>query len=125
MHRQRGHVMALEQDAAGIRFGEAGDLMDQRGLAGAVGADDGMQLAGRDLEADIIGDGERAIVLGEIPKLQRCGHGVLRIRPLSPPGANSTTSTSSGPKIIAQCSVRPESSSASRPNTAAPMMAPC
>jgi len=36
---QRRDVAAVEQDAAALRRDESGNLVDQRGLAGAVGAD--------------------------------------------------------------------------------------
>ena len=48
--RQRGDVAAVEMDAAGVGRDLAGELADQRGLAGAVRADDGVQLAARDIE---------------------------------------------------------------------------
>ena len=50
--RQRGDVVAGEADAAGIGRDLAGELADQRGLAGAVRPDDRMQLAGRHVERD-------------------------------------------------------------------------
>src|SRR6202022_1689062 len=54
---ERGDVApAIEQLALG-RAVAAGDAVDHRGLAGAVGTDDGEQLAVADGEADI---GERA-----------------------------------------------------------------
>src|SRR6516165_12541062 len=43
--RQGGHVAAFETDAPGIGGDLAGELADQRGLAGAVRADDGVKLA--------------------------------------------------------------------------------
>ena len=48
--RQGGDVMAVEADAAGIRRDLAGQFADQRGLAGAVRADDGVQFACRNGE---------------------------------------------------------------------------
>jgi hypothetical protein len=39
MHRQGGHIPAVETDAAAVGGERAGDLADQRGLAGAVRAD--------------------------------------------------------------------------------------
>ena len=47
-----------------------------------------------------------------------------RASPISPPRANSTTSTSSGPKITFQCSVMPDSHSSVSRKAAAPMIAP-
>ena len=59
-HRQPGHVVAVEEDAAGIGGEGAGDLVDEGGLAGAVGADDGVGLAGQDGEVDAGGHPEGA-----------------------------------------------------------------
>src|SRR4029078_7664431 len=56
-HRERGDVLTGEQDRSGIRAQGAGDLVDQGRLARAVGADDGMQLAGLTVEADAPRDG--------------------------------------------------------------------
>ena len=46
MDRPRGDVGAVEEDAAGVRRDFAGELADQRGLAGAVRTDDRVQLPG-------------------------------------------------------------------------------
>ena len=43
----------VEQDASGVALDDAHQHLDQRGLAGAVLAQEGMDLAGRDLQADI------------------------------------------------------------------------
>ena len=51
VHRQRGDVVAGEVDAAGVRTQLAGQLRDQRGLAGAVRADHRVQLARRHVES--------------------------------------------------------------------------
>ena len=48
--RPAGDVGAAKHDAAARRRLHAGDGADQRGLAGAIGADDGDDLALRDLE---------------------------------------------------------------------------
>ena len=55
-----GDVAAAEMDGAGIRHQLSGELADQRGLAGAVGADDGVQLSGRDIERQVIGRDDSA-----------------------------------------------------------------
>src|SRR5262249_17428178 len=52
--------LALEADAAGLRHGVAGDRVEERRLAGAVGADEGDDLAGRDAERDAIDGGQSA-----------------------------------------------------------------
>ena len=52
--RQAGHVLAVEVDRAAARRVDAGDDVEQRGLAGAVRADDREDLAGVDGEAHAI-----------------------------------------------------------------------
>ena len=74
--RQRGDVVAGEADAAGVRRDLAGELADQRGLAGAVRADDGVQLARRHRERDAVGGDHAAEALGQSVDLQQCvSHG--------------------------------------------------
>src|SRR5690606_41109954 len=46
--------VAVEDDRPAARLQDAGDGADQRGLAGAVGADERDDLAGADLEADAV-----------------------------------------------------------------------
>src|SRR5205085_121833 len=58
-------VAALEHDAAGIGSQLAGEMMQQRGLAGAVRADDGVQFAMRHLQRQTISGDEAAKALGE------------------------------------------------------------
>ena len=52
--RLAGDVGAAEADASGPRPLHAGDGADQAGLAGAVGADDGDQLAAAHLQRDAV-----------------------------------------------------------------------
>ena len=54
MRRQTGDVMAIERDATAGRRQRPGNGVEQRGLAGAVGADDGAALAARHGQADAI-----------------------------------------------------------------------
>ena len=61
----------VEADAAGIGRDLAGELADQRGLAGAVRADDGVQFAARDVERDLIGRDHAAEALGQVHDLQQ------------------------------------------------------
>ncbi len=71
-----GDVVAVEADAAGIRCQLAAELGDQRGLAGAVRPDDRVQLAGVDVERDVVGGDDAAEALGQILDLQqRLAHG--------------------------------------------------
>ena len=69
-HRQMRDVATVEDDAAGVGGERAGDLVDERGLAGAVGADDGVRLAGQNVEVDAVGDLQRAERLGEVLQAQ-------------------------------------------------------
>ena len=45
--------------------------MNQGRLARAVGADDGMQLAGLNGEADVVGDDESAVSLPQVAQLEQ------------------------------------------------------
>src|SRR4051794_26944224 len=54
IRRQESNVAAAERNAAGVRREMPGELTDQRGLASAVRADDGVQLARCDIERDVI-----------------------------------------------------------------------
>src|SRR3989442_15696999 len=63
--REGGDVLAREADAAGVGTQVAGELADQRGLAGAVGADDSERLAFLHLEIDVVRGAQRAEVLAK------------------------------------------------------------
>ena len=53
-----------------------GELADQRGLAGAVRADDGVQFAGHDVERQIVGRDEAAEPAHQVVDAeQRISHG--------------------------------------------------
>ena len=66
-----GDVAAVEADAAALRRSLAGQERDQRGLAGAVGADNGVKLAARDVERDAVGRHHAAEALGQALDLQQ------------------------------------------------------
>src|SRR5688572_10299160 len=53
-------VPPVEDDPSLVGMVEAADDVEERGLAGAVRADDGDDLAARDLEADLRERGQRA-----------------------------------------------------------------
>ena len=101
--RPAAPVMSLagEADAAGVGRDLAGQLADQRGLAGAVRADDGVQLAARHRERDVVGGDDAAEALGQAVDLRAAAQ--ARRSPASmpsmPPRANSTISSSMGPRI--------------------------
>ena len=52
--RNVGHVLAVDQDVALGRHFEAGQHAQQRGLAAAGGPEQREELAGLDVEADIV-----------------------------------------------------------------------
>ena len=51
VHRQRGDVVAVELDAAGVGFDQPGDHVEDRGLAGAVRPEQADRLAAAHVEA--------------------------------------------------------------------------
>ncbi|MNU05920.1 hypothetical protein D3C72_2509040 [compost metagenome] len=63
MYRLAGNVGTGEMDAARIGAHTTGDQVEQRALAGAVRADDAQCLAGSEVQAHALGDGQRAIAL--------------------------------------------------------------
>ena len=85
----------------------AGELADQRGFAGAVRPDDGVQLALLHVERDVVGGENAAEALGQAFDLRAAFQPSARLplrKPSMPPRANSTTSSSSGPSTICQYS---------------------
>ena len=65
-----GDIDAVEADFPGVGVEIAGDQIEKRGLAGAVGADDADGLAARDGEIDGIGGLDGAEGSGEAPDLE-------------------------------------------------------
>jgi len=77
-----GDVMPGKQHAALGRRQHAGEEIDERGLAGAVGADQRVARAGFELEVDILHGFERAEIAAERLGFEaRLAHGVLRRAP--------------------------------------------
>ena len=66
-------VAAVEPHAAGVRLVHARQRVEERALAGAVGADDGEQLAAGDVEAHILERGDRAEPEREAADLKEAG----------------------------------------------------
>src|SRR6202000_3117602 len=64
-----------EQDAAATRRQHARQLVDDGRLAGAVGTDQSMASAGRDLQRQIARHLEAGEILFQIPGFQRDAHG--------------------------------------------------
>jgi hypothetical protein len=78
---QPGQVAAVEADAALLGPVQARQAVEQRGLAGAVGADDGEQLARPDLEAHRAeGPDAGEAQVQVVDPQQRAGHDSHRLR---------------------------------------------
>ena len=73
---QAGDVVAVEEDAAGVERLEAGDQVEQRGLAGAVRADDAEDLALVHVEGDVGVGGKAAVALGHALDVEQQAHAV-------------------------------------------------
>ena len=96
---------------AGLRPQVAGRHVDEGGLAGAVGPDDGEELARHDIEVDAVGrlhaaEGQPQALA---PRAEGRAHAprpfsLLDRMPQTPPGANRITSSSTPPRIICQAS---------------------
>jgi hypothetical protein len=65
VRRELGDVAALEQDPAAVRRQGARHAIDERGLAGAVGADETQPIARPDLNRDAVERQEAAEALGD------------------------------------------------------------
>ena len=85
---------------------KAADQVEERGLAGAVGTDDGAQLAGLDRHRHVVDGDQAAELLGDVLDPQQA-HDITfrRIMPSTPRGKNSTTSTKNRPMNDCQFSV--------------------
>ena len=84
--RASSHRHALEQDFAGVGRQHAGDEIEERGLAGAVRADQGVDVAGRHLELQIVERVEAAETLGQ-PLDRKAGGGGCAFRHAGPSSA--------------------------------------
>src|SRR6267143_1171734 len=96
--RQARDLLAAEHDRAGLVAQRAGDAVDERGLARAVGADEAEALAFGHLETDLRQRGEAAEVLRHAFYLEeRSSHLSFFNNPRTPSGAATTNTTSSTP----------------------------
>ena len=128
-----GYVVAGKAHTARRRLDDAGDEVEQRRLAGAVGSDDGAHLAVGNLHADVVHGNERAVTLRQTVDLEQWARGCTGIaagcaqfqpwrepsvpppararltrlvaRPQMPSGANSTTAMKTRPRNSAHASV--------------------
>src|SRR5216683_562833 len=89
--------LAVEDDAAGVGGDEAGEQVEERGLAGAVGAEDAGDLAGLEREGDVLHGGEAAEALGEALDLEERAHATASsARFLRRPESRSRSQTQAG-----------------------------
>jgi hypothetical protein len=68
-----GDRLAAEGDRAAIGADDVGDHADERGLAGAVGPEQGEDLAGADVEADVVDDRAAVVDLADVADLEHGG----------------------------------------------------
>src|SRR5467141_2254444 len=96
--RQARDLLAAEHDRARLVAQRAGDAVDERGLARAVGADEAEALAFGHLEADLRQRAEAAEVLRHAFYLEERSHHLSFFNnPRTPSGAATTNTTSSTP----------------------------
>jgi hypothetical protein len=113
---ERRDLLAAEKNLSAVGFEHAGDQIDQRGLAGAVGTDQGVACAERQIELHLLHDRERAETFVQAAGRQRRrAHarppaGSNRANPPRMPlGKNITTATSSAPiQKYQYCGLIPE-----------------
>ena len=79
VRRAAGDIVAVEEHAAAVGRQQARDQIEERGLAGAVRPDDGVQRARRRDRSSGVDGGEAAEALAEFFGAQdRLGHGSVR-----------------------------------------------
>src|SRR5574341_851985 len=98
--------LAVEHDAARVAPLDAGDAVEERGLAGAVRADEAVDSPGLEAEGDPVHRGDTAEVLREAVDLEDRRRQQIVLgsryltwsRPSTPRGMSSTTATMIAPK---------------------------
>ena len=109
--RVRRDVLAEKAHAAGLRLQVAGRDVEERGLAGAVRADDREVLAVDDIEIDAVGrddaaeaDDEPGALSTMLPVMTASRPVAASVNPISPAGASRMIAISTPPRIICQAS---------------------
>jgi hypothetical protein len=128
---ERGDVLARQQHTSAIAAQLTGQLRHQRGLAGAIGADQRVDAAGLHLQVDLVGDHQAAEALGQALHVEQRRHRGLHNRsrpaftaPARPWRANSTTASNTQPVQNSPCSLTVASPSCSSSSAAAPNTPP-
>src|SRR5690606_34586084 len=100
VRRHAGERYAVEDDRAGVGPDQPGDLVEDGGLAGAIGTDQPDDLALGDVEGDIVGGHQAAEALAQAAHLEQRAH----LRPprrrknaIRPRGCQITTAISNAP----------------------------
>src|SRR5664279_5212129 len=145
--RRAGDVLAEQPDRAAVGRDLAGDQVEQRGLAGAIGADDQPPLARLNIEIDAAGDMQPAEGFGEAcdgegghgggPRLSPaatapgfgfiCRHASRQSRAVPgtrPSGIRMTMATKIAPSRKFQRSMKPETTVLTMTTKAAPTIGP-
>src|SRR5262249_17767115 len=145
MRGKTSDVAAAEQDLARIGTEQAGDQVEQRCLAGAVGSDDRMQLAARQRQAQVVDRGKASEAPSQTAGFEHgCRHGstcnvrdtgfdarscsicsrAARHNPTRPFGARMTTRIAIRPTSREWCSQCVETTSRITMNNVVPIMGP-
>ena len=103
---QSGHVFATQPDLAAVGREHTADLVHQRGLAGAVGADERQAVAGCELERHIARHMDAAKTLVEVAQFKQAAHDRspqrARNQAIAFAGGTSTTSINMPPTTNSQ-----------------------
>ncbi len=86
--RRAGDLLAAEEDVALLRAQQPGEHVEQRGLAGAVGADEADDARRRDRQADVAHRDQPAEAHGHVARLDRRAS---RLPPASAAGSVAST----------------------------------
>ena len=70
VHGHPDNVVPVKQNAARVRRNQSGNLVDQRGLSGAIRPDDRVQLTRHDIERQVVGDQEGTERLAQLFEAQ-------------------------------------------------------
>src|SRR5258708_18857771 len=97
-----GDLLAVKDDSAARRREQAGDAVEKSGLARAVGADQGEDLAALDRKANAVHRDQAAEALGELGQHEDVFGGANLAHPAC--SASTTVSSSTGPVCFSSCS---------------------